>query len=189
MSVKTKKRKTVVTDKIKKLVHLNLENCKRRKPKTKQQLVVEAGYSPRTYPYKIEKYEGYKQYFTEIIKNKDLTKIHSDLLDAKEIKKEYFDVDIEDEEIIDIVESSCAIVKKIKVVDVPFQGLKKVCYYIKQVYDVRGRALDQAYKVIGGYAPEKKELKTFDMAELHKQIYGDNPTGQSAVADAELIQD
>lgn len=176
MEVEIKKKRKYtprVTGKIKKLVHLNIENCKRKKPLPLYKLTTEAGYSSKTNPYKLEHSVPYKEYFQQIIKDTDLTRLHRGLMEARSFGRDYFPVEFSDEEIIDIVEQGENKVKSIKIADIPFQGVKKVCYYSFPLNEVRDRALDKAYKVVGGYAPEKKEVKTFDMAKLHEQVFGD----------------
>lgn len=156
-----------ITEKQKRYAHATIRNLKRKIPKGKAELLKEAGYTMK-HPnaHIVEKSSNYQEYFRSQITEESLKDVHKKLLNAGTLRREFFSTKLEDSEIEEIVNESG--LKFIKVIeeDVPFQGKRKVAYCKLPILDVIKGATDMAYKVLGNYAPEKKEIKTLNINGL-----------------------
>ncbi len=110
--------------------------------------MIEAGYSENTAkaPTKMTKTKGWEQLMKTNLPDKDLAKVHKQLLSSTRIEHMVFPLDIEDKEIINLLGSVNCIVRKFQ----HSETQTHVWFWCSNDKS-RKEALDMAYKLKGRY--------------------------------------
>ncbi len=108
-------------------------------------------------PSKVLETEAVIDYIDKRLNKGIISEWHGKLLKTGSFKKEYFDVDVPDDEIKQIIESAGGAVQSIKIVTLKSDEneQRKRVYWTRINHDAVARGVDMAWKLHGAYAENK----------------------------------
>lgn len=128
----------------------------------------EAGYSDASAKnsHRIKKTQSWEELLEKYLPDKLITRVHSELLEASDVKTKEYSIDTDDAEIKrDIKGIKGTKIIRIKVKTRTIKGESeeyKLVTYIVPLHEQRRLSADMAYKLKGRFAPEKHEHTIYD---------------------------